>query len=216
MLTRQRMLICGDNKTTSENLGYQLALEGYLTDIVLSEPDFRHSLQQEHYDAITICTQSDAHTDELLDDIEHFSLDKDVPVFMMAAQDLQQSAPFEPGKLPVHSAHKPMILHVEDNPAMSDIVATTLHDEADVINAPTLEQARYYLTQLDFDLVILDLTLPDGTGLDLLHTLQELDLPVVVHSTWEITETVGNVKAVLNKSLSRTIDLLHTVEDILH
>ncbi|MEZ4373137.1 MAG: response regulator transcription factor [Polyangiaceae bacterium] len=75
------------------------------------------------------------------------------------------------------------ILVVEDEPAISESVAYALkRDGFNVVTAGTIAEAE---TQLDTDLVVLDLMLPDGSGFDLIGKLRrDGDLtPIIVLSS---------------------------------
>jgi DNA-binding NtrC family response regulator len=62
------------------------------------------------------------------------------------------------------------LLVVEDETLLRKQVASHLERRgADVTSAGTLEAARNFLAHLDFDLVLLDVHLPDGKGTDLLQ-----------------------------------------------
>jgi two-component system, NtrC family, response regulator AtoC len=61
------------------------------------------------------------------------------------------------------------ILVVEDEPLLRKQIAAHLESlSADVTGAATLQAARQFLAELDFDFALLDLHLPDGLGLELL------------------------------------------------
>lgn len=65
------------------------------------------------------------------------------------------------------------ILLVEDDEALSRGIAMALESPAcAVVRAGVLSQARSHLRGGRFDLLILDINLPDGSGLDLLRTLR--------------------------------------------
>src|SRR5260221_11493664 len=73
------------------------------------------------------------------------------------------------------------ILVVDDEPAIRESLAFTLKREGfDVLEAASLKQARA-LKDEEADLIILDLVLPDGNGLDFLRSLRSRsDVPVIV------------------------------------
>ncbi len=75
------------------------------------------------------------------------------------------------------------VLYVEDNAADADLVRHCLaREKGYTVNiAPTLAQAYEYLKATnDFDLVLSDLRLPDGTGLDLLAWIRTQNQPLAV------------------------------------
>jgi two-component system KDP operon response regulator KdpE len=76
------------------------------------------------------------------------------------------------------------ILLVEDEPLNRTLVKAVLTRadtapvrEALVLDAPSLAIARDYLAAEDIDLVLLDMNLPDGNGLDLARELASLGVP---------------------------------------
>jgi len=73
------------------------------------------------------------------------------------------------------------LLIVEDQGSFADTISSFLaHDGFIVEQARNLAQARDHLTKSSFDLVILDITLPDGDGRRLLPWLQRTGGPAVV------------------------------------
>ena len=93
------------------------------------------------------------------------------------------------------------VLHVEDDPDLRNVVAALLSDAVDTVAAATLDQARTLLATRRFDLALVDLGLPDGSGLDLLPDLGELGVPAVLFSASEVSaEIAAQVEAALVKS----------------
>ncbi|MCC6982814.1 MAG: CHASE3 domain-containing protein [Bauldia sp.] len=114
---------------------------------------------------------------------------------------------------------KPSILHVEDDRDVLEVVRHALQDEFQVIPAPSLEMARQRLSRQQFQLVILDLSLSDGAGRDLLPDLVGTDgrpLPIVVFSAQEASPDLARqVHAVLTKSRSTLATLVEAVRAVL-
>ena len=95
----------------------------------------------------------------------------------------------------------PNILHIEDNADISLIVAKILVNLGNITHVDNLTQAREKLADNDYDLALLDLVLPDGSGLDLVDELKNRDkpIPVIVHSAHEVSDNINGVDAVLSK-----------------
>lgn len=73
------------------------------------------------------------------------------------------------------------ILIVEDNAKLSALLARRLEQGAFAVDiAATIDAANDLLSVAKFDLVLLDLTLPDGDGLKLLENLRRSANPVAV------------------------------------
>jgi YD repeat-containing protein len=73
------------------------------------------------------------------------------------------------------------ILIVEDNQTQNDVLANFLrHEYYDVVSAYTLREARELFSS-DTNLIVLDVMLPDGSGLDFLKEIRKYsDVPVIV------------------------------------
>ncbi|MEM9721836.1 MAG: response regulator transcription factor [Bacteroidota bacterium] len=68
------------------------------------------------------------------------------------------------------------VLIVEDNPALSDSISKNLSMEGFTCTcAYTSQEASDLLISALYDMVLLDIMLPDGTGLDVLKYMQDLD-----------------------------------------
>ena len=108
------------------------------------------------------------------------------------------------------------ILHVEDDQDILDIVSSVVGDFAVTTPARTLSEAKYFLAQEEFDLMVLDIFLPDGDGEDLLPPPARMDgspTPVVVFSVKDISELKPlNANAVLVKSRTSNELLIETIK----
>ena len=76
------------------------------------------------------------------------------------------------------------ILLIEDHPLMRTGIKSLFNDSQELqisSEASTLKEAKSLITQSDFDLILLDLSLPDGFGLDFIPTLQlhQPGIPIV-------------------------------------
>lgn len=66
------------------------------------------------------------------------------------------------------------ILLVEDNLPLARTYEGYLSQHPyDICSAPTVVEARTYLAEQEFDIILLDINLPDGSGLDFLKTIKE-------------------------------------------
>ena len=108
------------------------------------------------------------------------------------------------------------ILHVEDNEDFLEFVQTTFSDFANIDQATTLQSARDALANKKYDLIILDFTLPDGSGSELVAELEANDpnLPIVVFSSHEITDAMNNVKRAFMKTRFVHDEFSQTIRDL--
>ena len=99
------------------------------------------------------------------------------------------------------------ILHVEDDSDIIAIMRLQLENQCEYFSVSTLSQARATLCKQHFDLILLDLGLPDGNGVSLLTSITETqgDIPVVIFSAQDVTvENKLKVQAVFSKSRINT------------
>lgn len=109
------------------------------------------------------------------------------------------------------------ILYVEDEIAHVLLTERTLeenlHQEFRLIHAETISNALHILdVEPDIDLVLSDLRLPDGTGLDLLHHIRERNTPpavVLVTGQGDQEVAVAALKAGAADYLVKQSDYLH-------
>ncbi len=110
---------------------------------------------------------------------------------------------------------RPSVLHVEDEQGIRDIVKEIVAERANITSAGTIASARAWLEKRRFDLVILDLTLPDGRGeclLEMMNRPPQQATPVVIFSAREVSDrTAEQVRAALLKSQASNSDLLDVI-----
>ncbi|TIO79771.1 MAG: response regulator, partial [Mesorhizobium sp.] len=95
---------------------------------------------------------------------------------------------------------RPRILHVEDDEGVLAVMSAGLGPGVLIASAKTLQEARKAVAKHRFDLVILDILLPDGSGLDLLIDLP-LETQVIVFSAAELDQNLGDrVQAMMTKT----------------
>ncbi len=111
------------------------------------------------------------------------------------------------------------ILHIEDDPDITAIVLSLLDNDFNVINARTLSHAKNLINNNIFDLVLLDIGLPDGSGLDILPLLNDDNhqVPVIIFSAQDVPkETNSKVLMTLVKSKTNNEYLLKQIKQAIH
>jgi len=104
------------------------------------------------------------------------------------------------------------VLLVEDDPAASGRMTKLLgrmYPGVLMCHAPTLAQAQTHLQDTPFDLVLIDMQLPDGSGIELLQQLARLQPEAVglVLSAWGQPDTiVGAIRAGARGYLLKNVD----------
>jgi PAS domain S-box-containing protein len=115
-------------------------------------------------------------------------------------------------------AGEPTLLHIDDDPDVLRVVASAFEGRARVTSAQTLDDARELLGGCGFDLIILDIALGQGSGLELLPQIHQLPCraPVVLFTAQDADDQLaGQVDAVLTKSRASLKLLVETVEGLL-
>jgi len=86
---------------------------------------------------------------------------------------------------------KPRILHVDDDPDIRLLISASLREFGYVVaTAGTNAEALELSKQLKFDLCILDVKLPDGSGIELCQKIQEIQprIPKLYYSAYASDE----------------------------
>lgn len=107
------------------------------------------------------------------------------------------------------------VLHVEDDVDVVQVVQGVLQGSCDYRYVTSLAAAREALQAGTFDLVILDLSLPDGSGADLLQELQGRTRVLVFAGQEPPPEMSQVIAAALTKSAISNDHLLATVRRVL-
>ena len=236
--TSNRILVCEDEIDIANLLRLLLEGEGYEIDIAHTAAEAKELLANHKYTAMTLDLMlPDQHGIELFRDIRASDKTRELPVIIVSAVADRQARKLSGDAVQVvdwiakpvdehrlmkavaacvgkSAASRRRILHIEDETDMRTIVSKLLGDAHELHAASTLEQAKQRLTQERFDLVILDLSLPDGCGASLLPMLAEHSppVPVVLFSVSEVdAETAGNVAAALVKSRTTDEKLIETI-----
>ena len=110
---------------------------------------------------------------------------------------------------------QPRVLHVEDDLDVVQVVKGILQGTCDYRYVTGVAAARRILETTRFELVILDLSLPDGSGIELLEDLKGRS-PVLVFSGQRPPTAVSKaISAALTKSTTSNEQLLATVRRVL-
>jgi DNA-binding NtrC family response regulator len=110
------------------------------------------------------------------------------------------------------------VLHVEDDVDLGNLVATALQGKATTFTATSLAEAESLLAKKTFSMILLDLKLPDGSGVELLDRMLALGdaPPVVILAADEPPPDVSDkAAAVMVKTRTSEAVVVQTVLDIL-
>lgn len=111
----------------------------------------------------------------------------------------------------------PRVLHIDDDPDILRVVSTALDGRAIVESIDSFEKAKTTLSEKDFDLLILDLTLRDGYGPHLIDNLPQSSatIPIIVFSAEDAdSRNAAAFDAFLTKSRTPIRRLVEMVENL--
>jgi PAS domain S-box-containing protein len=238
-----RILVCEDDYDLAELIAMMIESGEFVCDIAHTAQQAKLLLSQGTYAAMTLdLGLPDQNGLALIRDIRENDATQELPIIIVSATSegvaaeihgnslnsaleiadwLQKPVDEDVMRLALKRAlrretdHRPRILHVEDDPDIVSVVSALVGEVADVTSAATREEARGLIHEQTFDLIILDLVLPDGSGEDLLcdlHRSTNYKVPVIVFSAKEPSEDLAyRIEATLVKSHASNDELLEVV-----
>lgn len=231
-----QLLVVEDDPDAAEVLRSILQEDGYQAQVASTAREALALVGQTKFAAALIDLQlPDANGVSLIRALRKSALTRDLPILVVSADISQGMAkaaslqvldwmekPLEVDRL-LHAVQaatagskaQPLILHVEDEEDVRSLTASALSGVATIEAAGSLAEARRYLESRHPDLVILDIGLPDGSGLELLGDLESGDrppIPAIIYSASDADLELGaGIEAVLVKSRTPVSSLARTV-----
>lgn len=114
--------------------------------------------------------------------------------------------------------HKVTILHIEDNQDLIEMMSSLLDNKAKLIHAANIKSAQEKINTQLFDLVILDIGLPDGNGLDLIPLINAKKplAPIIIFSAQSVeSDIINQVDAALVKSTVTNQELVSVIKKLI-
>jgi PAS domain S-box-containing protein len=232
-----RILICEDDTDVANLIALILKDGGFEIDIAYTAADAKHKLEQNIYTAMTLdLILPDEDGILLIKELRKSEKTRQLPIIVVSVKASEGYKELDGGfaiidwiDKPIDAERllsavkavclpkmdrKPYILHIEDDPDICHVVSAVLQNDVDIVCAGTLHDAKQKLGQRSFDMVILDLILPDGDGTEIIPYLKRT--PVVIYSVKEAgSEIAGKVSAALVKSRTSGEELLKTIRGLL-
>jgi PAS domain S-box-containing protein len=234
------VLVVEDDEDVATLLRIILERAGYSVDRVGDLRAARRAISAKRYAALTLDLMlPDGNAIELVRELRSTPATADLKIVVVSAvmidgkRELNGDAvsvvdwipkPIDPVRLldavrvAVAGTLRPRILHVEDDPDVARVTQLLLRDVGDVVMARDLAAGRAAMLGTRFDLLLLDIELPDGSGLELLplaRSAQDRPVPVIVFSADQVGEdTVRAVEATLVKSRISSDELAQTIQRI--
>ncbi|MDH5518217.1 MAG: PAS domain S-box protein [Gammaproteobacteria bacterium] len=236
------ILIVEDDPDVAALLKRMLAEAGFNCDIAYNIEVAREKLEQQpaQYKAITLdLLLAGENGLDLLDDLHDVARGFKIPVVVISVKANETKRDLHGGALgvvewlqkPIDQQHlidavkqaagsfdMPRVLHVEDETDVHSVVSKMLRNHCELTWTSTKAASIEALEQEKFDLVLLDIGLPDGSGLDLLELIEQLAIPprVVIFSAYDVgDEYADKVSAVLVKSRTNNSRLAEVINDLI-
>ncbi|MGA0605875.1 ATP-binding protein [Phenylobacterium sp. VNQ135] len=232
-----RLLLCEDDPDIAQVLSEALAGHGFRTEIVTTLAAATETLATPGaFDALLLDLRlPDGSGLDLLRRLRADPATRGLPAIIISADAADRAAmasldlvdwiekPVDLDRLAAAldqaidgAAEGPLVLHVDDDPDLRQLVAEAFSGRCRMKSVESLAAARQALSEQTPSLAILDVGLPDGSGLDLLPELHDPSgrpIPVVVFSAQAFDQAAlaQAVDAVLVKSRSSLDQLIATV-----
>ena len=237
-LQRKRVLVVEDDADVALLLSMMLEDAGFMVDRALDACHAKQLLALTRYAAMTVDLMlPDQNGLDFIHEVRADAATAHLPILVISARRLTEGAAMpEQALAQINWLAKPIdrqqlvaamraitlrqpglpsrILHVEDDRDIRQIVQHVLHPIADVTPVATLAEARTALASQLFDLVILDVSLPDGSGIELLQQLQTTasTIPIMIFSAYDLSDEATRHAAVaLVKSQTANATFLEKV-----
>jgi CheY-like chemotaxis protein len=237
-----RILVVEDEPDVAEVLAALLTRSGYRVDVAYTGEQALAALADTVYDALSLDLMlPDISGLEVIRQLRQQPHTAELPIMVVSAK-------MEEGKLAINGDFsaiewltKPIeeprllqtledllttlsntqarILHVEDDTDLHQVIRTMVGGHFDFELASSLREARELLALERFDVIILDVGLPDGSGWELLQEIRDRqpEARVVVLSGTEMTpDEARKVEAVLLKSQVSPRELLDALTKRIH
>jgi PAS domain S-box-containing protein len=240
-LNQPKILVVEDDLTVAGFIMQLLHSQGYQSHCAATLKEAIAALDLDLYQAITLdLNLPDGHGSALFAELRSRSQYQTTPVLIISSESQDNHTQLLGGVHALDWLDKPVspssllekveqllgsdtrqntrILHVEDDPHLGQILALHLADFASSVQATSVKSALQLLNSQRFDLVILDIGLPDGSGLELLPelALRQPQTPVVIWSAQELSQAQRHqVDLVLAKSRIDLPALLQQLKNLL-
>ena len=232
-----RVLICEDNPDVAELLSEMLEPEKLVSDIAATAGAARSLLEKNNYCMMLLdLNLPDMDGLQFLQELRAKPATMEIPIIIVSGRATEGQEEFSGDAVMVvdwiqkpvdrkqleravtealRHKERPRILHVEDDLDIVQVTRVLLDDIADVTHVATVQGTRELLATEDFDLVILDLGLADGSGLELLDEIKG-HCPVVIFSAHNPDREISaQVSAALTKTMTSNEKLLATIKQVL-
>jgi len=239
-ISENKVLLCDDDEDLARFINVLLEGEGIDSDIAINATEAKKLLASNNYKALILdLILPDQDGISLIRELRKNNRTREIPIIVSSVikkegQEILNGDAF----LIIDWLEKPInldnlmhiikrikrlqgkniahILHVEDDLDTQHIISTLLENEAKITACVNIKQTEQVLGKDKFDLVILDLALPDGKGWELIPLFAKYKLPIIVYSAYDLDhEYAQQVTHALVKSKTTHAQLLNTIKSLL-
>lgn len=239
----QRVLVCEDDPDIGTLLCVLLEKEGVVCDLATTAEEARELVISAHYAGLFLDINLPGQDGlALIKDLRSHSRTRELPIVVVSATaeassktidgsafrvldwiskpiDVDRLKQSLAAALASSKSSSKSVLYVEDDPSLIELVPRILEGEADLRVAQTVAEARRLIAEKSFDLALLDIALPDGSGLELIPALNDSrpgGTPILIFSAYETPpESANQVAGALLKSRSSNQTLVDSVRALL-
>lgn len=239
---KQKILIIEDDVDIATLIHIVLRNAGYDADIAYSAEDAKIKLEHNTYALISLDLllpkqQGISLTQELRANPSY----ADIPIVVVSAVADQKQNELHGGFGIVDWIPKPIdmerlqraimetmrgkhtssrkVLYIEDDQDLIHILNELLKGKAELVSANTLRDGMYRLDNEQYDLLLLDINLPDGSGLDIIPYKQNTmnkTTPVLIFSAFDTPLDLSkDIAGALVKSKTTNDDLVAIIQEII-
>ncbi|NOQ14231.1 MAG: PAS domain S-box protein [Methyloprofundus sp.] len=242
---KPRILICEDDPDIAAFIQIMIEVEGGVADIALSGKEAKALLRKQTYNAMTLDVfLPDQDGISFIKDIRGSVDNANLPIIIVSGKAKEKQVEFGSVVSVTDWVDKPIdrtrlqesikraisqngtdnkanILHVEDDLDIASLVKTMVGDSANIYHASSMEIAKKLLMQRHYALILLDLMLPDGNGLDLLPLISAkakqsaiINTPsIIIFSAYEMDSKMPEeIHSVLIKSRCSNEQLMQVIK----
>jgi len=238
---KKRILVVEDEPDIAKLLAMVLTRAGYEVDIAYNGKQALEALDRRHYSAMTLDLMlPDISGIEIIAKTRSRDSGEELPIIVISAKMEQGklelttndenidwlAKPIDEGNLIQTLADKLKaikanndqtirVLHVEDDVDLHQVIAAMVGESVTFDLAVNLAEARQQLVTNQYDTVLLDLSLPDGSGLELLPQIRksQSNARIAILSAKDPSQTeVQAVETTLVKSQISPTELLNAIQ----
>lgn len=238
-VSKRKLLICEQDKELALALREKFIEVNFDVDIAFNLWQTKELLKQDDYKCCILDINiSDETLHQFLKEIHELHPQRHLPIIITSAQRKQNDVLFDSYegyivdwiskpldlstldksvKYLCKMINRPIILHVEDDGDISELISVAMRRYATVIHVTTIASAKEELRSKVIDMVLLDISLPDGSAVRLIEEkIIPSSVPIIILSSTEISPKIKKkVAATLVKTKHSDVMIIETIRSIL-